>query len=281
MNNNMNNDMSNTMAMEFGPQPNKPKKKHPFLKIILAIILGIIIGGGAASYYLICFDNPFAKKEIVKEKTPKKETSETITDDNYLISSLRNRLHNATTPTEELKLYSAKKLQADDIDSEYVNYLMINEAKRQTTGKTDSLTKDELQNALFTIFGEHTSFIVPEEDFGTCPKYTYDAEASEYKTSSTKCDTNSNISLESTIVKAIKSEDQIEIYEAVAFIDNENNKVYKKVDANGEVDDELEDMTKETFLIDRDYKKVNQYKYIFTYNEDTSNYIFESLSLVK
>ena len=265
----MDDDMSNTIAMEFGPQgpqTNKPKKRHTGLIVFITLLIGIIIGGGATGFYLVEIDNPFEKKDkkvVVKKEENKKET---LDGENYLANSLVERLHNNTTQNLEFKLYASNKTEADDLDTDYVNYLVVNEAKRETLGTSTELSSDIMQKALNNIFGETSSFVIPKEDFGECPKYTYNTEEDSFTESTTK---------------ATLEDNTLEVYEAVAFFNNKEQKVYTEVDANGELSKEVKNFDTSNFLIERDANKTNTYKYTFEYNEDTSNYEFKSITLEK
>lgn len=268
-------DMSNEMADEFNVK--KPKKRHTFLIIFICLIIGIIGGGAGVGYYLVEVDNPFAKEEKVKKDVKPKETQ--LKKDNYLVKTLINKMHSNIT-YEDTKLYASEFLSADDLDSNFVNYLVINEAKRQQIGKDVVLDKDVLEESLNAIFGPTTAYVVPEEDFGECPKFTYDSEKGLFN-ESTECDIKDDIEIASTIIKAVETSKKIEIYEAVAFINKKDNKVYTKVNANGELSEEVKDLTADNFIIGRDYNHAKTYKYTFSYNESDNNYVFESLSLEK
>ena len=58
--------------------------------------------------------------------------------------------------------------------------------------------------------------------------------------------------------------------------------VYKAYDIiNFKGVDQLTDYTYETFDIEKDYAKLNQYKYSFKYDKDNNNYYLESIELIK
>ncbi len=276
----MDDNMSYEMADEFGPEKG-PKKKHTFLKFFITLLIGIIIGSSATGYFLVEVYNPFEKKEKVVKKEETKEEKQELDVESYLVSSLVDRLHSNESFENEMQLYASKKVDADVLDKNYVDTLMVNEAKRENIGKDEDLTPDIFKKALETIFGNNTSFVVPEEDFGECPKYTYDKEKGIFKESSTECKTDDTKTIERTTTKAVLTKDKLEITEAVAFLNTQDKKVYTKVDANGELSEEVEDYDIDNFLIKRDEDKVNKYKYTFIYDEETGNYIFESISLEK
>ena len=81
--------------------------------------------------------------------------------------------------------------------------------------------------------------------------------------------------LDRKVVKSIKKKNSIEINVAVLF--TSANKVYKTPD-----DDSVIDGVKASdFDIDKDYTKLNQYKYTFNYDKSSDNYILDSIELIK
>ncbi len=276
----MDDDMSYEMADEYR-NDNNHKKKHTFLIVFVTFLIGLILGGASTGYFLIKVYNPFEKKEKVVKKVKTEEKEEKLDVDSFLVQNLINRLHDDTDFLQEAKLYASKTVDADVLEKDYVNTLMVNEATRESIGTNKDLTSENLDKALKTIFGNNTSFVVPEDDFGECPKYTYNQEDGVFIKNSAQCKNDTTKTIERTITKAILTKDKLEITEAVAFFDNEDKKVYTTVDANGKLSEEVEDFNTDSFLIQRDENKVKKYNYTFIYDEDSENYIFESISLVK
>ena len=60
-----------------------------------------------------------------------------------------------------------------------------------------------------------------------------------------------------------------------------DDKIYKKIDGSNNVSDEVKDVTTDGFNVLDNVKKLNQYKYTFTYDKDSNNYVFNSIELVK
>ena len=77
----------------------------------------------------------------------------------------------------------------------------------------------------------------------------------------------------------MKDEDNITIYERVAFIKDDG--VYKKIDGSNNLSEKLDDVKPDDFNISENNDKLNRYKYTFKYDKETDNYIFESIELVK
>ena len=63
--------------------------------------------------------------------------------------------------------------------------------------------------------------------------------------------------------------------------DDKDDKIYKKIDGSNNVSDEVKDVTTDGFNVLDNVKKLNQYKYTFTYDKDSNNYVFNSIELVK
>lgn len=267
--------MSQEMADDFGM--NKPKKRHTGLIVFFCLILGIAIGIGGSYYYF----EIYSKQNSKKTTTTKKVETEEISVDSYLIKSLVDRMHYSLGTNSELLLYANEITKPSDLEGNYLNNLIVMEAKREILGTEGELTKENLNIALTTLFGSDSNVEIPTEDFGVCPLYKYNSKEEKFTEQDGECTFTTNLGIEKKLVKAVKSNEKIEIYEAVAFTDKDANKVYKKVDSSLKLSEEVEDIESDKFIIERDYEKVNQYKYTFTYDEDNGNYIFDSIEIVK
>ena len=53
------------------------------------------------------------------------------------------------------------------------------------------------------------------------------------------------------------------------------------INGSNNVSDEVKDVTTDGFNVLDNVKKLNQYKYTFTYDKDSNNYVFNSIELVK
>ena len=261
----------------------KPKKNLTWLKVLLALVIGIGLGGGSIYYY----DNYYKKEDkkettvkVVKEnKEEKKETELSI--DSALVKKLINEMHYVDGSTNEKTLYIEKKTLAKDLDSEYVNNLLMMEAYRNKTSYEDSVSVKNLEDARKSLFGKNYEIIVPtDKEVGACPIFKYDSQNRTYSKSAEKCSLNSDIKIVYNTSKAsIKEKEYINIYETVAFISEE--KIYKSIDGSNNLKFEVKDIEFDEFDIRENYKELNQYKYNFKYDKDTDNYVFESIELVK
>ena len=268
-----------------GAERLNPKKKRVFLKVLFSLIFGILIGGGLVYYYYNYYLDKTPKKEEKKTTTTKTKTTKTkettLDINNYEVKRLINEMHYSEFGVIEKTLYIEDKTVAKDLDSNYLDNLLLLEAYRTKTNFTDSVTIKDLEQARKNIFGTNYEIIIPtDKEIGDCPTFKYDVTTRTYSKNNTICDITSEIEIRYLTTKATKKEKEyISIYEKVAFISED--KVYKKIDGSNNLTEEVEVKDINDFEI-KDYKdELNEYKYNFKYDEDTDNYIFESIELVK
>lgn len=263
----------------------KPKGNHTVLKVIISLIIGILIGGGSLYYY----DYIYKKCDTKKVEDKKDDNKDTKTDegvkelniDSYLVKKLMTGMHFTDGSISEKTLYIENKTNAKDLDSSYVENLLLKEGYRVTSSFTDKISINDLELARENLFGKNYEIIIPtDKEVGSCPVFNYDVASKTYKKSSEECSLTSDISIKYVTVSAtIKEKDNISIYERVAFVNDEG--VYKKIDGSNNLSEKLEDVDSKDFNIKENNDKLNRYKYTFKYDKETDNYIFESIELVK
>lgn len=263
----------------------KPKGNHTVLKVIISLIIGILIGGGSLYYY----DYIYKKCDTKKVEDKKDDKKDTKTDegvkelniDSYLVKKLMTGMHFTDGSISEKTLYIENKTNAKDLDSSYVENLLLKEGYRVTSSFTDKISINDLELARENLFGKNYEIIIPtDKEVGSCPVFNYDVASKTYKKSSEECSLTSDISIKYVTVSAtIKEKDNISIYERVAFVNDEG--VYKKIDGSNNLSEKLEDVDSKDFNIKENNDKLNRYKYTFKYDKETDNYIFESIELVK
>ena len=262
----------------------KPKKKKTVLWIILSLIIGILIGGGTLYYY----DHFYKKDNNVKciDRDDTKQVSNDVTEkelniDSYLVKKLMTGIHFKDGSISEKTLYIEKKTNAKDLDSNYLDNLLLKEGYRVTSSFDDTISIKDLELARENLFGKNYEIIIPtDKEVGSCPVFNYDVANKIYKKSSEECNLTSDIKIKYVTVSAtIKENDNVTIYERVAFIKNDG--VYKKIDGSNNLTEKLEDVNPDDFNINENNDKLNRYKYTFKYSKDTKNYVFESVELVK
>ena len=262
----------------------KPKKKKTVLWIILTLIIGILIGGGSLYYY----DNFYKKNnnksdnKVVNNNDNTKDISvKELNIDSYLVKKLMTGIHFIDGSISEKTLYIEDKTNAKDLDSNYLDNLLLKEGYRVTNSFTDTISIKDLELARENLFGKNYEIIIPtDKEVGTCPLFNYDVANKTYKKSSETCSLTSDIKIKYVTVSAtIKENDNITIYERVAFVKDDG--VYKKIDGSNNLSEKLEDVNPKDFNINENNEKLNRYKYIFRYDINTKNYVFESVELLK
>lgn len=268
-----------------GAERLKPKKKRIVLKVIISLLFGTLLGGGAVYYYYNYYldDNNTKTKTIVKKTKciDKKEKKVNLDKDNYIVKKLMNGIHFNDGSITQKTLYLENKTNAKDLDSNYLDNLLIMEAYRMKNNYEDTVTIKDLELARVNLFGTNYEVIIPtDKEVGTCPIFNYDVSTRTYSKSTTPCEFTSDIEIKYETLSATKIENKsITITEAVAFISED--KVYKNIDGSNNLTEEVEISDINSFEL-KDYEKdLNKYKYNFKYDEDTDNYIFESIELVK
>lgn len=261
----------------------KPKGNRTVLKVIISLIIGILIGGGA----LYCYDHFYKKDNNTKcvdkddtKKASKDATEKELNIDTYLVTKLMTGIHFTDGSVSEKTLYVEDKTKVKDLDSNYIDNLLLKEGYRVTNSFTDKISISDLEKARENLFGKNYEIIIPtDKEVGTCPVFNYDVATKTYKKSNEECSLTSDIKIKYITVSAtIKEKDNISIYERVAFIKDDG--VYKKIDGSNNLSEKI-DADAEKFNIKENNDELNRYKYTFKYDKETDNYIFESVELVK
>ncbi len=260
-------------------------KKNNIGGLIIAIILSLIVGAGG-SYYFFSVQNVKEIKSTKKLETNQKNTDikEEINPEGIFAKSLISRYDFSIISEVEIYdyLYSKDKITVDEIDEDYIRLLAASNIKRDLT--LGNFSSEELENSTNMLFGNQIE--LENEDFTVgCTKYKY-SNVDKYYTreESSGCGGASSIEMKRKIVKSVFTDDKtLEINVAIAIVNNSNDTVYKKYnkDLDDLGEDKLDNVDATTFDIDKDYKKLNQYKYTFNYDNENNNYYLVSIELIK
>lgn len=268
----------------------KKKKSNPLLTVLL-MILALGIGAGGSYYYFEVLNKEVVSTKVEEKEEVGKDTAEELKPDGLFVKNLIEDYDFYLISNVDVfnKLYANDKTEVSDIDEYYLRNLAATKA-RKILGNSD-FSGESFTNAARTLFGsevtlENKTFTDSKIEQQACYVYEYNKQDDYYYLKRpSECGGASTISMERKIVKAIKKEDSLEIAVAVALVDTATDKVYKKIDAtitdSSQLTDEVEDATTQTFDIDKDYSKLNQYQYTFKYDKDNSNYYLESIELIK
>lgn len=263
----------------------KPKKKHIFGKILLTLIIGICLGGVIMYYYLDIYmkdDKKSVNTSVPKNNTNSNEEKEvSLPTDSYVVKRLITGMHFVDGTNIEKALYVNERTIAKDLPGDFLDNLLLKEAYRTESNFNEEVKVKDLEQARINLFGKNYEIIIPtDKEVGSCPVFKYNTEKRSYKRDSSECNITNDISISYDVVEArIIENKSITIYEVVAFI--KDDKIYKKIDGSNNVSDEVKDVTTDGFNVLDNVKKLNQYKYTFTYDKDSNNYVFNSIELVK
>lgn len=275
----------NEVKSEYEKEPSmydepKKKKSNPLLTILL-MILSLAIGIGGSYYYFKVLE----KEEVstkVEEKEEAKDTAEELKPDGVFVTELIKRYDYdaGASPMIYRNLYRNEKTEVTNIDE---TYIAITAAQDASDGWAPSFSSEELKQSIIKLYGIEIKYedkdIKPDEH-GGFQYYKYDSINKGYTFTEEVGGGEGGIYMERKIVKALKSENNIEVYVAPCLI-NPYNEVYKSMDKDGNESEKIDGVTSETFDIDKDYTKLNQYKYTFNYDSGNDNYYLVSIELVK
>ena len=242
----------------------KKSNKKIFLYIFL-IIFPFLLGVVGAKYIPLNLENKKENKVVVK----KEKKDEEIAPETILLDSLIKKYDNYSYNIFK-ELYS-QKTTIESMDKDYREGLIFNTFTNRKT-----ISKEEVEKEMKLLFSD--KYIEIEDEYSDdCISIKY--EEGIYSLEKKDCEEKEDNNLERKIVKAIKKKDNsLEVNVAVAII--KEDKVYKEYDKDEELV-ELEDKSSTKFDIEKDYSKLNQYKYVFKYDEDNMNYYLDYIEKLK
>lgn len=268
------------MDNEIIKEKKEKKKKHPIRNTIIIFLIGLILGHLSAYFFLVVYA-PQNKEKVPIIKVVKKEKKEVEIDkNNYNVKKILNRFHYNDGSNMQKYLYANDFTTLEDLPNEYVNSIIINEAIRSNYTTKETYTIKDLEIARDIIFGDSYLYVIPtDQDFGYCPKYRYSILDKTYNKIESECGITSSFKIKREILKTTKKEDELYIYEIVAFI--EEDKIYKTTNTQGFLFDELEDVSVDGFVLKENQDKLDTFKYTFKYNDNDDVYVFRSIEKIK
>ena len=247
------------------------KKGKSGCAIVLLCIAFLLIGAGAM-YYLLQ-----SKMQQIESLDADKKLLTELNPDGVLVKDLISRLDYNTNCGVNEVLYKNSKTTIENLDDNYLKILIAKEANKNGLKNNISFTKEEFESSAKTLFGNNINLTL-ENITGICPSITYDEVNQKFNGNTEQCEaTSCSYVNERHIVKAEEDDDGVYIYVAVAAINQESRKISNLNDLNSVIDG----IDPNTFDIKNDYSKVNNYKYTYTYDKDSNNYIFKSIELQK
>lgn len=260
---------------------NNKKGPNKFVIIIL-MILCLLLGSVTTYFVMNQYTKTTSSKKTTSTKVVKKEDNEEISPDSIYIKSLISD-YDYITSTNALeiydKLYSSDKTNIKDIDEDYLKALAFRKIESITSKK--EISEEEFNDSLKLLFGDQVSY--ENKDFSIdkgCYSAEYNKDDMTYTIKEGECGSSYTKSIQRKIVKASKTNDKLEVSVAVAILDTDTNKVYTNYKDNT-LTDEVEGVTEKDFSIDKNYTKLNQYKYTFKYDRENMYYYLTSIEKIK
>ncbi len=248
------------------------KKSKSGCTVVLLCLAFLLIGAGGM-YYLISTKLGVMNKQDTN--VDNKEVS--LNPDGVLVRELVARLdYNTECGVNEL-LYKNSKTTIENLDKSYLKVLTAKQANGKNLNGAIAFTKEKFDSSAKELFGKEMS-LDSSDITNICPSIAYDSINQKYIGTTNPCE-KKTCSYENKrhIVKSFKKENYLYIVVAVVAINQESKKISNMNDLNSVV----EGVDINTFDIEKDYEKVNNYKYTFIYDSDNNNYIFKSIELEK
>lgn len=253
------------------------KKKSSGGLILLVIILmaACLVGG----YFLSAKNviNIGKANEVKSGKTSNNKKSEECSSDITVLETSSKELKELllkTTIAHDYycgfyKMYVGSKVTPNDLDKEDVKRMMLTHLLH-TKGETkegDTFTKQEVEEVSKKLFGKDFEF--PHGDINTCPQYTYDSSKGIYTEGVHACGGTCGPSNRYSIVKAIKTDKDIELYVRMIFIgEYPDTNYYSDYTLTRKAGFNAEDTTKMYFDHDDAISQGSLYKVVFTKEDD-------------
>lgn len=240
--------------------------------IIIIILLLCLIG---TSGYIVYDNYLYADKKEDNEKNidnnNQKDTKKNLNVNSIYIKELIDRYNYYFINDFDLEktLYGKTNTTPDNFQEDFIKQTAV-----YASNEKYGYTTEQLHEQIRKLYGPNitikdSSFVM------NCGTYEYDGINNMYtRKESEGCGGSSMSYLNRKIVEARKEDSKLLIDVAVARVDNENNVV---LNTTGEA---IDGITAETFNIDKDYDKINRYRYTFTYDEENYNYYLESITKI-
>ena len=308
----MNNDNS---SMDFYERP-QPKKSKGSTFIIIILLLVIIGMGGYIAYDKGYLDSILKKDNKTEQKVEEKEPTTTnelkeITDQNIIKTLDRNveilNLMSDSTWLDKSEVFAKDQKNADLKDGIKVNAILTYIEKDENYAGKVSVTYDDLKRiGLESLVGDKKPSELTEDDFdeiegaksetvnelfksvygyepkdfkehNSCPARYYDSTSQKY-ISVARCGGTCGEQTLTYNYKYEEDEKNAYVYTALA-VEKCADAIYKDYDAK-EVFEKIDVESDKEFKLDKtNYEQFSKYK--ITFNKSGSNYVFDSIELLK
>lgn len=261
--------------------------------MVVILVLALV----ATSGYIV-YDKFIAKEEVEEENKDNKEEDSTEDGREKLVEVDVNSVEIQTLFTnistsfasycEVSNYYQDKKVLVSDLPNDLVFDIVLSQIYRekQSQGEKypfsqigDAFTVSELETKIRSTFGKNYSFM--HRTINSCPVFEYDSVNQKYVINTPPaCGGASGPKNLKKVVRALRSDQTLELYVRVLFVDGTNAiDYYKAYNKTQKVEGlEIDPNTAEPLENDNNFAKGSLYKLIFN-NEDGS-YVFVSSELV-
>ena len=248
--------------------------------VVILMLLCFIVGFGSSKLF---FHEKAEKKQVENKKTDKieKESTDTvISPESLFVKDLIARYHYPYLADYVYEiLYSKEKIVVEDMEENYLQMLVAMQATKNPF--VVDFSSEEFQDALTLLFGDQVVLDNKDISFDKykCNKITFDEKLNTYHLESKEnCEISNSFKIKNKVISVQKKEDTLEVDIAIAVVDENADKVYKKYDLeNKKGEEELEDKKASDFDIFSDEEDFNQYKYIFHYDKNNHNYYLKQI----
>lgn len=245
-------------------------KNNSGCAIVLLCLAFLLIGAGGM-YYLI------STKLNLNSNNSNSGNMISLNPNGVLVNELISRLDYNTSCGINSNLYKKAKTTVKNLDDTYLKVLIVKETIGKNLNIDSFFSKDKFDYSAKILFGDPKTFTSSDINNG-CISISYDNISQKYVINNIVCEAQTcPYKNERYIIKAERNNKNLYIYVAVAAINQESKKVSNINDLNSVV----EGIDPNAYSISKDYQKLNNYKYTFTYDSNNNNYIFNSIELQK
>ena len=255
------------------------------LAVILLIAAFIFIGLGVLIQYNVINlgDTHYEEQNLDDEDIVLEE--ELNVDDEQVIELLtlikgKDNLERHKYLAEYLDSYYYKvtdEISIDKIDNDNLLKILWFNLK-DSSKKTDieggfTVSVDEFKKKFESIFGSKLEFSknTTSTSADACLKVNYNTSNDNYEFYNT-CKSDSSIEIIPRVIKVVKVDDELKIYEKVAFYNNKT--LYSDIDLRNVVVKDYDDEDIDKYLSSFD-------TYVYTFELDDNNYYFSKIGLEK
>ena len=254
------------------------KKKHTGLLVVIFLLSGLLLGGGCCYYYLTAYKG-FKKcpKTTSVVKDNKDNTQEKVSYDvsSIFVKDLIARYDYAAPSSSNIyrTLYTG-----NFVSSAMSNDLKLILAFANTNHSINgNVTKDELDVAMKKLFGSNFSYTDGTvKNCGSCNCgdlnfYNYDDYKAYSYVAGNECGCTTNEAMLRKIVATNYVDGKLTVTVAACIKKGDDNNIY-------DMDSIYPNLKADSFDIDKDYDKINNYNYNFVYDKENNNFYLESIT---